>query len=494
MREGLGRCDRCFHGRQVCNIRERVTATPTDPGQTAKSYPAWYARHGYTLGKSSALFHFPPFLRSARSLPLLSAAAKPIAREVFDQCHLRLHGHLTPDWAIAELTQELGHPPVYVPESDSESEAGDTPAVASAPAAIDKAAASDSGASSTGSSDEGSNAGAGDSDAEMGGSSPAPAAAPPDTVAEPSSPRSYSPAFQDSGFAVGLADSPPLSKQGRPPLSRRRAAALRLAYLSAHPPSVASVADPTGPDVAPLGLMDDREYMRHRELQQVRAQFLLPLLREFTEVFPYLLPQADTSGAVANEAAADTNPSSAAPQPAESSPSLPYSEEELRRHIEQESQTFREEFDRRFRRALAEDESGAVSAPLGLSPSDAAFYHTLEQERILFLARARVYGAMVESTSALVGGLMRQAREVVQTALVAAEAQLALSAAAGVSADAVPPAEASSSLASAAVNEAAVPTPATAVSPATPRSAPSPVADATAALAIPKAAQGTESV
>lgn len=240
--------------------------------------------------------------------------------------------------------------------------------------------------------------------------------------------------------------------------------------------------------------MDDREYMRHRELQQVRAQFLLPLLREFTEVFPYLLPQADTSGAVANEAAADTNPSSAAPQPAESSPSLPYSEEELRRHIEQESQTFREEFDRRFRRALAEDESGAVSAPLGLSPSDAAFYHTLEQERILFLARARVYGAMVESTSALVGGLMRQAREVVQTALVAAEAQLALSAAAGVSADAVPPAEASSSLASAAVNEAAVPTPATAVSPATPRSAPSPVADATAALAIPKAAQGTESV
>lgn len=453
-----------------------------------------------------------PLFRSARSPYLLPAAARPIAREVFDQCHLRLHGHLTPDWAIAELTQELGHPPVYVPESDSESEVGDdgapiapppattvapandTPATASAPVAIDEAAASESGASSSGSSDEGSNAGAGDSDAEMRGSSPAPADAPPDAVAEPSSPRGYSPAFQDSGFVVGIAGSPPLSKQGRPPLSRRRAAALRLAYLSAHPPSVAPVADPTDPDVAPLGIMGEHEYMRHRELQKVRAQFLLPLLREFTEVFPFLFPQADTSGAAANDAAADTTTSRVAPQTGESSSGLPYSEEELRRHIEQESQTFREEFDQRFRRALAEDEFGAVSAPLGLSPTDAAFYHTLEQQRVLFMARARAYGAMAEGTSALVGGLIRQAREVVQAALDAAEAQLALPATTGVSADAVPPAAASSPLASTAVNEAAVPTPATAASPATPRSAPSPVADANAASAIPKAAQGTETV
>lgn len=69
MREGLGRCDRCFHGRQVCNIRERVTPSPTDPGQTAKSYPSWYARHDFTLGESAALFRFSPLPFRTLTLP-----------------------------------------------------------------------------------------------------------------------------------------------------------------------------------------------------------------------------------------------------------------------------------------------------------------------------------------------------------------------------------------------------------------------------------------
>lgn len=114
LRESLDCCNCFFHGRQVCNIRECVIATASAPPPLARqrrptrlvrSPPVhpWYVRR-VPLPLSS----LPALLTH---LPLFLTAAKLIAREVFDQCHLHLHGHLTLDWAIAEQTQEPGTQP-----------------------------------------------------------------------------------------------------------------------------------------------------------------------------------------------------------------------------------------------------------------------------------------------------------------------------------------------------------------------------------------------
>lgn len=67
----------------------------------------------------------PPTTSSVASTDPLpfSPAAPPIAREVFEICHVRNAPYLIPSWVIDLLTEELGFPPTYpltpLPSSES---------------------------------------------------------------------------------------------------------------------------------------------------------------------------------------------------------------------------------------------------------------------------------------------------------------------------------------------------------------------------------------
>lgn len=120
----------------------------------------------------------------------------------------------------------------------------------------------------------------------------APVLAPPLQDATATAPdHSVSPAFQDSGFAIGLAGSPPLSKQGRPPFSRRRARRLARADPALAPAANGAVPDLPSTSVAPLGEMSGRDLGTHKRLKAVRTIYLSPLYRDFAKHFPLLLPQ-----------------------------------------------------------------------------------------------------------------------------------------------------------------------------------------------------------
>lgn len=254
----------------------------------------------------------------------------------------------------------------------------------------------------------------------------APVSAPPLQDATATAPdRSVSPAFQDSRFAIGLANSPPLWKQGRPLLSHCHATRLPHADPALAPAANGAVPDLPSTSVAPIGEMSGRDLGTHKRLQAVRAIYLSPLYCDFAKHFSLLLPQGFKPLQDPSDDTLADSPFVPSPSTEDPRPYWPITEASFLGYVDYEVECFHREFTRGFRQSLSDERVNPQSMLPGLSKDEAVAFRALLQTQILFKARAEVYGAMTAGATAGLASFLQKSGSFLDQVIVRSNARLA---------------------------------------------------------------------